>query len=81
MFSICPPDGEGVPKSWSWPGGTPVLRPNWGTPSLPPPPPPRTAHATDRIRRRRYASCAQTGGLSCSFRQSSRFYGQIFREH
>ena len=39
-----------------------------GTPL--PLPPTHTAHATDRIRRERYASCGHTGGLSCMLKFS-----------
>ena len=51
---------EGVRQSG--PGcGREYPGPDWGnTFALP-----RTAHATDRIRRGRYASCAHAGGLSC----------------
>ena len=64
-------------KSCQGEGGTPV-KPDAGgegTPvssqvlgqgyQSPPPPPPQAEHATDRIRRGKYASCGHAGGLSC----------------
>ena len=58
---VCP-STEGVPQLTS----TPILPPPAGSGQgyPPPPPPPRAGHATDRIRRRRFASCDHAGELS-----------------